>query len=79
MEQQPEPVTVSGRRDGLMAQVEESTAGLCKEIPHLTVQRQRQTAYSDEEGARKGKSFAVSLRADPYWPELAKLPHTCGG
>ncbi len=38
-----------------MAQVEESTAGLCKEIPHLTVQRQQQLAYSDEEGAQKGR------------------------
>lgn len=30
----------------------ESTAGLCKEIPHLTVRRQQQAAYSDEEGGR---------------------------
>lgn len=54
MGQQPEPVTVPSEREGLMAQVEESTAGLCKEIPHLTVQRQQQLAYTDEEGAQKG-------------------------
>lgn len=53
-----------------MAQVEESTAGLCKEIPHLTVQRQQQPAYSDEEGqgAQKGRKVneaqgSVSLSA----------------
>lgn len=55
MVQQSEPVTVSSERDALMAQVEDSTAGLCKEIPHLTVQRQQQLAYSDEEGAQKGR------------------------
>lgn len=37
-----------------MAQVEESTAGLCKEIPHLTVERKQQPAYSDEEEGAKG-------------------------
>lgn len=38
-----------------MAQVEESTAGLCKGIPHLTVQTQQQLAYSDKEGPQKGR------------------------
>lgn len=63
MVQQPEPVTVSSERDTLMAQVEESTAGLCKEIPHLTVQRQQQLAYSDEEGAQKGRKVNEVLSA----------------
>lgn len=38
-----------------MGQVEESTAGLCKGIPHLTVQTQQQLAYSDKEGPGKGE------------------------
>lgn len=48
---QPEPVGRSSGRDGLMAQVEERTAGLCKEIPHLTVQ---QLACSKSSGPKKG-------------------------
>lgn len=50
MGQQPEPVMGSSERAGLMVQVK-STAGLCKEIPHLTVQRKQEPASSDEEGA----------------------------
>lgn len=60
-----------------MAQVEESTAGLCKEIPHLTVRRQQQLAYSDEEGAQKGRKVnkeqgGVSLLT-PGLPPLGQI------
>lgn len=51
-----------------MAQVEESTAGLCKEILHLTVQRQQQPASSDEEGAQK--------RRKPHEAGKCKLQHS---
>lgn len=51
--QQPEPVSISSDRDGLRAKVEEIQAGLCKEIPHLTVQTQQTLAYNDMEGAQK--------------------------
>lgn len=53
---QLEPVTISRMRGCLMAQVEERTAGLCKEIPHLMVQRQQQPVCSDEEGAQRGRT-----------------------
>lgn len=66
--QQPEPVSESSERDVLMAQVEESTAGLCKGIPHLTVQTHKQLAYSDKEGPQQGRKVSeawgrVSLSA----------------
>lgn len=36
-----------------MVQVEESAAGLCKEILHLTVERRQRPAGSDEVGDGK--------------------------
>lgn len=54
MGQKPEPFTISSDRDGLMAQVKESTAGLYKfKISHLTVYRQ-QHLLTMMRGAHKG-------------------------
>lgn len=56
--QQPEPVSESSEKDVLIAEVEESTAGLCKGIPHLTVQTHKQLAYSDKEGPQQGRKVS---------------------
>ena len=61
MGKQPEPVSISSERDVLMAQVEESTAGLCKEISHLTVHTQQQLASIDKEGEQKERKVNEAL------------------
>lgn len=74
--QQPEPVSKSSERDVLMAQVEESTAGLCKGIPHLTVQTHKQLAYSDKEGPQQGRKVSEAWGVSLSGWELPPLRQT---